>query len=182
MSTKVKVTRDFIGQPTYIEINDRGKNTKISYQNDKVDIKGVFDSKTLALLGMFFPHSEKIRQFYADGYFVAADADTTAGLADVYTILYTVPPKKLLYILGTMLCTIPSGGASPYADIHVYVPNTGDTIEFINHAWNVVGGLDALSNVAGEVQVGFSAGMQVRILTGVQTETSGGFIGVIKDA
>lgn len=183
----VELIRDSYDFPAKAIAREGGNVLTVNFdRSHKMRLSGSrrsFKPELIEALKMVYPFSDVPRGILDGGIKVAADADVFGGGADTITNLYTVPHGKVLYILNCYLCTSNGGGVggSPYGDIHIYDPPTGDTIEPLGHAWDFVG-TDVQTSVSGEIQAGFPAGNIVRLLTGINTDQSGGFIGVIVDA
>lgn len=121
------------GFPSVVKLRDGNKNIEVFFErNVGFKIKGSRRSLTpemIDLLRLVYPARENPRHFYDSGSLVSNNVDVSAGAAEVITELYTVPGGKKLFLLNSYLCLSDGGGGSPYGDLHVYDPSTGNTFE-----------------------------------------------------
>lgn len=181
MPIKVLINRDTEGNPTGLKVVDRGRIANVTVTENELQLEGRLSEPMRDLLKLFLPYNPATREFYEGAPIATANADTFAGAAAVNTVLYTVPQGKKLYILTAYCCISNNGGVVPYGDIHVYDPPHDTNIDLVGFGYTLVN-IEVQSAVVGEIQYGFPAGHQVTVLTGANSYSVAGFIGVIKDA
>lgn len=181
----VEITRDESDFPNLIKIrSSRGQEVQVFYDRDRGlrVLKGKLTKENLELLKLVFPYAEKTTiDTYDSGEFIQADVLHSNSVV----VLYTVPPRKKLFILKWSFCTDDWGTAGDCQGyFYVWNAKEADGYDLMGHHFNTTAATEgfALANNGGPIDKGFPAGLSIESSANVDATCIASFFGVLKDA